>query len=347
MALPPTKPLLLALAGESWTPPPLWLMRQAGRYLPEYRALRAKAGTFLELCYNPEFAAEASLQPWRRFRPDGVILFSDILVVADALGLAVAFAEGEGPTVEPVRQRAAVPHFEAEAFHRRLASVYETVARLAAALRGTPATLLGFAGAPWTVATYIVEGGPSRDFAATRRFAAEDPDGFASLIDLLVEASAAYLARQAEAGAECLQIFDSWAGALEGEEFERWCIAPTRALIERLRRSGCTAPVIGFPRGAGAGYRRYAAESGASAVSLDERVPLAMARELQGTCPVQGNLDPEVLRTGGRAMEEGARAILAALADGPFIFNLGHGVLKDTDPANVERLAAIVRAWRD
>lgn len=322
-------------------------MRQAGRYLPEYQALRAKAGTFLELCYRPELAVEASLQPWRRFAPDGVVLFSDILVVADALGIPVSFEEAGGPRLEPVREKAAVPEFDEGRFHAHLAPVYETVSRLRSALAGSTATLIGFAGAPWTVATYMVEGGSSRDFAETRRFMAADPMGFALLVANLVEATAAHLVYQAKAGAECLQLFDSWVGVLSGEEFERWCIEPTRAIVERVRQVVPGVPLIGFPRGAGPNYARYAKATGVDGLSIDERVPLDWARDaLQRMCAVQGNLDPETLRAGGAAMEAGVLAILAALGNGPFIFNLGHGVLKETDPANVERLAELVRGWR-
>ena len=341
------KPLLRALRGEVCVPPPFWLMRQAGRYLPEYRELRKKAGSFLDFCYSPELAVEASLQPWHRFCPDGVIVFSDILVLVDALGVSITFEEGEGPILKPLDWRALPLDLKLSKLHRHLAPVYETLGRLKAELSGTSATLIGFAGAPWTIATYMVEGGASRSFQQTKAFRDQEPAAFGKLIETLVEAVAVHLINQAEAGAECLQLFDSWAGALEGEAFERWCIAPTRAIVGKLRSAFPDVPVIGFPRGAGGHYLDYARCTGVNAVSLDESISLGFARdELQPLVAVQGNLDPEALVEGGARLKREAEAILRALGDGPFVFNLGHGVRKETNPEHVAELASLIRGWR-
>jgi len=339
------KLLLRALAGERLQRPPFWLMRQAGRYLPEYRELRQQAGSFLELCYDPALATEVTLQPIRRFAMDAAILFADILLVPQAMGRTLAFREGEGPVLEPLRHREDIARLRPGAIHDTLAPVYETLRRLQAELPQA-VTLIGFAGAPWTVATYMVEGGSSRDFANVKRWAFEDPDGFARLIDALIEATADYLAAQVTAGAEVVQLFDTWAGVLPERDFERWCVAPVRAIVERLRAVHPDVPVIGFPRGAGAGYAGYAAAAGVDAVGLDWTVPLAWARDvLQPQAAVQGNLDPRYLVVGGAAMEAEIERILAALAGGPFVFNLGHGIVPETPPENVARLAELVRGF--
>lgn len=340
-----TKPILRALAGETLTPPPIWLMRQAGRYLPEYRRVRERAGGFLDLCYNPALAAEVTLQPITRFGFDAAILFSDILIVPHALGCDVRFDEGHGPCLEPVRGTADIERLS-DGIGDRAAPIFETVARVADALPGGTA-LIGFAGAPWTVATYMVEGGTSRDFAATKLWAFSDPDGFQRLIDKLVAATADYLIAQAAAGAEVLQLFDSWAGALPESGFERWCIVPTRDLVTRLKAACPEVPVIGFPRGAGPMTARYAEATGVDAVSLDSAVPAAWAVDaLQARWTLQGNLDPLYLVAGGRAMTEAAATVLDALGHGPMIFNLGHGVVPQTPPAHVSALVEAVRAWR-
>jgi len=321
-------------------------MRQAGRYLPEYRALRARADGFLEFCLTPELAVEASLQPIRRFGLDGAILFSDILVIPHALGLGVHFEDGQGPVVEPVRDAAAAGRLSTSALAHRLRPVWETVARLKAALPPEVA-LIGFAGAPWTVATYMVEGGSSRDFAAVRGWAYRDPVGFAQLIDLLVEATAIHLNRQVEAGAQVLQIFESWAGALPGEEFRRWGVEPVARLIAAVKTAHPGVPVILFPRGAGTTYADWAAESGADVIGLDCGVPLEWAaRTLAGRCILQGNLDPVALVAGGAALDAAAERILDRLGSKPLVFNLGHGVLPHTPSEHVDRLVALVRRWR-
>jgi uroporphyrinogen decarboxylase len=338
-----TKPLLRALSGDTLAVPPVWLMRQAGRYLPEYRELRQRVPDFLELCLTPELAAEATLQPVRRFGMDGAILFSDILVVAHALGQEVAFREGAGPALDPIRSAAAARRLALDALPERLAPIYETVARVASLLPPETA-LIGFAGAPWTVATYMVEGGTSRDFAVVKKWAFADPDGFAELIDRLIEATVIHVSGQIAAGAEAIQLFDSWAGVLPEPEFRRWVVVPTQRIVHALRENHPRVPVIGFPRGAGLMYRAYFSGSSVTALGLDTTVPPAIARKtLQSIGPVQGNLDPLMLVAGGKPMSEAAAAIRQALAGGPFIFNLGHGVLPETPVEHVAELVALLR----
>lgn len=337
------KPLLRALRGEELSPPPIWLMRQAGRYLPEYRELRQQAANFLELCFTPALAAEATLQPIRRYAFDAAILFSDILVVAHALGQDVNFKEGEGPVLSPIRSAGELQQLSLDAVAERLAPVSATVERVAALLPPDVA-LIGFAGAPWTVASYMVEGGSSRDFAAVKSWAFADPAGFTELIDLLVEATVIYLTGQIRAGAEVIQLFDSWAGVLPEAAFRRWVIEPTRRIVTALKEQFPPVPVIGFPRGAGLMYRAYFTETGVAALGLDTTVPPAIARKtLQSLGPVQGNLDPCLLVAGGEAMAQGVQAILEAFGAGPFVFNLGHGILPGTPPEHVAALVELVR----
>ncbi len=340
------KPFLRALAGEPITPPPFWLMRQAGRYLPEYRETRARAGSFLDLCYNPELAVEVTLQPLRRYAMDAAILFSDILVIPDALGQSVAFREGEGPILPPIRSARDLDRLGTPGLLDRLAPVIETVRRLSTAIPSTTA-LIGFAGAPWTVATYMIEGGGSKDFGHAKRMMWGEPQLFARLMELVTAATGDYLIAQIDAGAEAIQIFDTWAGALPETEFRRWAIGPARHLADRIHAERPGVPVIGFPRGAGVLYRAYVEETGVDGVSLDTSVPLAWAAEvLQPLCTVQGNLDPMLLVAGGEALDTGIDRILATLGKGPFIFNLGHGIVPATPPGNVARLADRVKAWR-
>lgn len=338
-----TKPLLRVLAGERLTDPPVWLMRQAGRYLPEYRAIRQKADSFLSLCFNPELAAEVTLQPVRRFGFDAAILFSDILVVPHALGQRVTFEDGEGPRLDALADPAALQRLKREIDHEALAPVYETIARLKNKL--PPAvTLIGFCGAPWTVATYMIAGGGAAEQIPARLFAYRHPQAFAALIALLVEASTDYLARQFEAGVEAVQIFDSWAGVLPADEFRKWCIEPIARIVGALRHRVPGAKVIGFPRGAGTELPCYLAAVAVDAVGLDWTIELSFARErIQPLWPVQGNLDPLALLAGGQALDRAVDAILEAFSGGPFIFNLGHGVLPDTPVAHVERLIERVR----
>lgn len=341
------KILLQALRGKETIRPPCWLMRQAGRHLSEYRELRRKARNFLDFCYTPDLAVEATLQPLRRYGVDGAILFADILVIPDALGQDVVFVEGRGPVLEPVRSIERIPGFDENKLHDHLAPIYETVSRLT---REVPdgTTLIGFAGAPWTVATYMVEGEGSRDHMAARRWAVEDPDGFSLLINVLVSSTVAYLQKQIESGVEAVQLFDSWAGVLGDYQFRKWVIEPTREIVRRLKSEYPDIPIIGFPRGAGLMYESYVTETGVDAVGLDNTVPLEWAAEvLQRKCTVQGNLDNLILQIGGRGLETEARRILQTLSGGPFIFNLGHGVLPDTSPDDVLRLVELVKNWRN
>ena len=335
-----SKPLLRALGGERPERPPWWLMRQAGRYLPEYHALRAQAPSFVDFCLNPSLATEATLQPVRRFGMDAAIVFADILLVPRALGQRVTFGE-DGPLLEAIEESAGIA-----GLHQRdlsgLEPVYETVRRTRTELSPEIA-LIGFAGSPWTVATYMVEGGASRDFRRVKAWAYRDPSGFAALIELIADATIFYLSGQIAAGADVVQLFDSWAGILSESGFERWVIAPTRRITAALKQAFPKVPVIGFPRGAGLFYERYAAESGVDAVGIDSAVPLSFARErLQGCVAVQGNLDPVALLVGGAVLQQEVRQIRATLADGPFIFNLGHGVLPQTPPEHVAVLAKLL-----
>ena len=338
------KKLLRALAGEMQPSPPIWLMRQAGRYLPEYREVRAKAGSFLDLCYTPKLAAEVTLQPIRRYGFDAAILFSDILVVPHGLGQDVWFVENEGPKLAPIKAVGDFDLLDPSGMLDRLAPVYRTVETLAASLSAETA-LIGFAGAPWTVACYMVEGGGSRDFAAVKSLSYRDPEMFAALIDIIVETTAGHLCAQISAGAEVVQIFDSWAGVLPEAAFRRWIIEPTKRLVSLVRDSHPETPIIGFPRGAGILYEDYAAQTGVTAVSLDTTVPAAWAAAtLQPKMPVQGNLDPAALLAGGDGLVDGVEALLETLGAGPFIFNLGHGIIKETPPEHVAALVARVRS---
>ncbi len=339
------KYFLRALKGESLIRPPFWLMRQAGRYLPEYRELRQKSKNFLDFCYSPDLAVEATLQPLRRYDFDAAILFSDILVIPDALGQKVEFREGEGPVLEPVRSIDDVDKLSLDGLHDHLAPVYQTVSRLSSEIPQQTA-LIGFAGAPWTVATYMVEGKGSKDYARARTWAYADPEGFGKLIDLLVEATTAYLIKQIENGAEVIQLFDTWAGVLSENQFQRWVIQPTVEIVKRLNKACPGVPILGFPRGAGILYQDFVKQTGVDGVSLDNSVPVSWAAEhLQPLCTVQGNLDNMALIAGGEAMENEIRAILEGFAGGPHIFNLGHGILPETPPEHVERLAALIQGW--
>ena len=340
-----SKPLVQALRGEPKFSPPIWLMRQAGRYLPEYIEVRKTAGDFLSLCYTPDLAAEVTLQPVRRFGLDAAIIFSDILVIPDALGQGVRFEEGEGPVLDPVRTPSRVRQLSHRGLKERLSPVYEALTRVTEALP-THSALIGFSGAPWTVATYMVEGGSSRDFSIVKGWAFSDSPGFQQLIDILIDATAEHLISQVQAGAEVLQIFDTWAGVLPEREFNRWCVEPVREIVSRVRGSYPEVPIIGFPRGAGVGYKLYALETGVSAVSIDSSVPLEWAaQELQNICAVQGNLDPIKLLVGGDSMINASREIVSALREKPFVFNLGHGIQRTTPPEHVSLLVDTVRSF--
>lgn len=339
----PANPFLDALAGQVVRPAPIWLMRQAGRYLPEYRALRSKARNFLDFCFTPELAIEATLQPIRRYGLDAAILFSDILVVPWGLGQKVEFLEGEGPRLEPVRSVADLTRLDRAPVVERLAPVYQTVAAVRAALPSSTA-LIGFAGAPFTVIAYMVDGGGSRDFVHTKRWAFADPEGFQHLVDLVTDSTIDHLSAQIGAGANAVQLFDSWAGVLAEAEFRRYVIGPARKIVSALRQRHPDVPVIGFPRGAGGMLGTYAAEAGVTAVGLDTQASLPWALgQLPASMPAQGNLDPVILEVGGRAMSDAVGAILRAIDGRPHIFNLGHGVMQTTPPEHVAQLVALVR----
>ncbi|NMA98852.1 MAG: uroporphyrinogen decarboxylase [Phyllobacteriaceae bacterium] len=336
------KPLLATVLGQRQERPPMWIMRQAGRYLPEYRETRGKAGGFLELCYNPDFAVEVTLQPLRRFDLDAAILFSDILVIPDALGQSVRFAAGEGPILEPLDPKG-VEALEKGGALTHLAPVLEAVRRLRAALPPEK-TLIGFCGAPWTVATYMLGGRGSSDQWVARKFALEHPEAFDKLMDILVETSIDYLAAQFEAGADVVQLFESWALNLDDTSFARNVMEPNRRIVEGLRKRIPNAPVIGFPRGAAGNIMRYTEATGVNAVGIDFATPLDFVRNtLPKTLPVQGNLDPLRLVVGGDAMESQVHRILEAFSDRPHIFNLGHGIVPETPIAHVERLIELVK----
>jgi len=337
-----TLPRLLAvLGGERIDPPPMWLMRQAGRYLPEYRALRADKGGFLDLVYDSDAATEVTLQPLRRFGLDAAILFSDILIVPHAMGMDLSFGVGEGPRLVPPlvdgKWEGLTPNLD------RFAPIYETVRRVKAAL-SPDVTLIGFAGSPWTVATYMVAGSGSKDQGEARRLAYRDPAAFQALIDRIVGVTVDYLSGQIDAGAQTVQLFDSWAGSLAPSEFERWVVAPTAAIVGRLMVRHPDVPIIGFPKGAGAKLAAYAAETGIDAVGLDETVDPAWADAmLPPGMPVQGNIDPLALWAGGEALRASVARVRAAFDERPHILNLGHGILQDTPIAHVDELMALVR----
>ena len=338
----PDKPLLAVLRGERRDPPPTWMMRQAGRYLPEYRELRAAKGGFLDLVYDSDAAAEITLQPLKRFpKLDAAILFSDILIVPFAIGQNLSFVTGEGPRLTPTLLSGDLDQLTA--YVGRLDPIYETVRKVKAAL-APGKTLIGFAGSPWTVATYMVAGQGSRDQAEARRLAYADPGRFAAIVARIEEVTLGYLSGQVEAGAEALQLFDSWAGSLSPAQFEQWVIAPTARIVAALNERHPEIPIIGFPKGAGSKLAAYARETRVNAIGLDETVdPQWAAKELPSTLPVQGNLDPLALIAGGDDLDASAKRILDAFAGRPHIFNLGHGILQDTPIANVERMIAAVK----
>ena len=329
---------------------PFWFMRQAGRYLPEYMELRAKAGSFLDMAYNPTLAAEVTLQPIRRFGMDAAIIFSDILVIPHALGQHLEFVQGEGPKLNPLRSASDIDQLNFDDFDKVLNPVYEALDKVKTGLQveGHDKTaLIGFCGAPWTVACYMVEGGGSKDFMHVKKLAFSEPKTFAKLIDLLVDSSSKYLINQVNAGAEALQIFDSWAGALDAQSFDKWVIQPTKRIIENVRKINPDIPIIGFPRMSGNNYTSYIQKTGVTAVSLDQSIDTKFAAQnLQPLVPVQGNLDPICLLTGGDALKIAAEKILSDLSDGNFIFNLGHGINKDTPPEHVQQLSRLIQDYK-
>lgn len=340
------KPLLAVLKGDQALSPPIWMMRQAGRYLPEYRAVREQAGSFLDLCFNPELAAEVTLQPLRRFGFDGAILFSDILVVPHALGQTVAFEAGEGPRLDPLGDAGGLSRLSGELDQAIVGKVYEAVARIKEQLPATT-TLIGFCGAPWTVATYMVAGRGGDDQVAARLFAYRDPEGFSRLIDLIVEASISYLLGQIRAGVEAVQIFDTWAGVLPDAQFRAWSVEPIGRIVAGVKAVAPEIPVIVFPKGAGTRLAATVTGTGADAVGLDWTADAAfVTSEIQPKVAVQGNVDPIALLAGGKALDAAVDATLNAYGQGRLVFNLGHGILPPTPIAHVEQMVARVRAWR-
>ncbi len=338
------KTLLRSLSGEVLPVPPVWMMRQAGRYLPEYRATREKAGSFLNLCYTPDLAAEVTLQPIRRYGFDAAILFADILLVPQALGADLSFVEGEGPRLSTVTTAADLARLKpADAIHDTLAPVYQTLRILTGALPGET-TLIGFAGAPWTVASYMIAGRGTPDQGPAHRLKAEDRALFDALMDRLTEATILYLSAQIDAGAEVVKLFDSWAGSLTGADFDAYAVAPARRIIAALKARHPGVPVIAFPREAGPAYAGFARATGADCVALDNSVDAAWAaRAVQTDGCVQGNLAPRFMVTGGLALADETRRIREAFARGPHIFNLGHGITPDADPANVQVMLDALR----
>jgi len=341
-----TKPLIEVLSGRRQNRPPLWMMRQAGRYLPEYRALRAKAASFLDLCFTPDYATEVTLQPIRRFGFDAAIIFSDILVMPHALGRSVRFEAGEGPRLDPLATPEQIATLATEADFSLLEPVYEALRRVRSQL-APEITLIGFCGAPWTVATYMVAGQGTPDQAPARMLAYRHPDAFAKIIDVLVENSIQYLVGQLKAGADCLQIFDTWAGVLPPREFARWSTEPARRIVAGVRKQAPNARIIGFPRGASGMLPAYAEQTGVDAVSIDWTAEPSMIRDrVQSRVAVQGNLDPLALITGGAALDRAVDDVLENFGNGRLIFNLGHGILPETPIAHVEQMVKRVRAYK-
>lgn len=339
-----TKTLLKALKGETQTTPPVWMMRQAGRYLPEYRATRAKAGDFLSLCYNPELAAEVSMQPIRRYGFDAAIMFADILLLPQALGADVWFVTGEGPRLSTIKSAKDFSKLKsASDVHETLSPIYETLGILKTELpRET--TLIGFAGAPWTVATYMVAGRGTPDQGPAHALKTADTQTFDALINLLTEGTITYLSAQIEAGAEVVKLFDSWAGSLQGGDFDKYALKPAKRIISALKEKHPHVPVMAFPREAGPRYKGFAKATGADALALDTKVDLAWAAEnLQTDGCVQGNLDPRLLIEGGARLTSETKRIVKALSGGPHIFNLGHGITPEADPDNVHRMLEAIR----
>lgn len=349
MNVPNKKPMLRALKGSVESSPPIWLMRQAGRYLPEYREIRKRQGSFLDLVYTPDLAAEVTLQPVRRFGMDGAILFSDILVIPHALGQDVKFVEGEGPVLKPIRNGEDLKILTREKFQSTLAPVCETLKLVRSGLEREGfdhTSMIGFSGSPWTLACYMVEGGASRDFIHVKSWAYNDPESFGDLIDILTQAVIDYCLDQINAGAEIIQLFDSWSGIMDHAMFARWVIRPTRRIVEAIHEVAPHIPIIGFPRGCGRMALDFAQNSTVTAMSLDpQTAPKWAANVFQNLLPVQGNLDPVCLLNGGMAMQNAVEDILVHLTRGPFIFNLGHGIIKETPPEHVEELVGMVRAW--
>lgn len=336
------KPFLQALRGEAQAAPPIWLMRQAGRYLPEYRELRARAKDFIEFCLTPDLAIEVTLQPVRRFGMDAAILFADILLVPHALGQEVRFTDGEGPRLAPIRDTASVERLSDLRSAEILFPVMQTIRGVRAALPGHVA-LIGFAGAPWTVATYMIEGQGGTDYERSRAMAWSEPQLFGALLDRITRATTDYLLAQIEGGAEALQLFDSWAGSVPAGLFETAVIAPTARIVAAVKARHPHIPIIGFPRAAGANLGRYAAATGVDGIGIDHMTDLGWAARMAPDAALQGNLDPVLLLAGGKKMQCEAERIVRTMKGRPFIFNLGHGVMRQTPPEHVAQLVALVK----
>jgi uroporphyrinogen decarboxylase len=345
-----TKLFLKVLNGKTGERVPFWFMRQAGRYLPEYRELRKDAGSFLDLVYNPQMAAEVTLQPIRRYGMDGAILFSDILVIPHALGQVLRFEEGRGPILEALTSEEDFKNLNIDNIHETLLPIYETVKTVRKKLETEKldhVSLIGFSGSPWTVICYMIEGGSSKNFAKTKNWANTNPESFSKLVDLVTDASILYLSRQIEAGAEIIQLFDSWAGLLEGKDFEKWVIKPTAKIVSTLKSNYPNIPIIGFPRQGGEALANYAENTGINGLGLDYSVSQDWAvSALPEKLPLQGNLHPETLLAGGNDMEKATMDILNKFSNKPHIFNLGHGIIKETPPENVQRLCEIIRNFK-
>jgi uroporphyrinogen decarboxylase len=342
------KPILQALNKEKTSTVPLWLMRQAGRHLPEYREIRSSTNNFLDFCYNPELASKVTLQPVSRYGMDAAILFSDILVIPHALGQNVSFVAGHGPVLEPITTINDINKLNIKDVNVKLLNIYKTVSNVKKAIneKFKTTTLIGFAGSPWTVATYVIEGGSSKDYMATKSWSYSSPKEFSLLIDILVEATVEYLIQQIEHGVEVIQLFDSWAGVLSENQFNNWVIKPTKIIINTVRKKHPNVPIIGFPRGAGILYKNFVVETGVDCISIDSSVPINWAaKHLQSECAVQGNLDNLSLLIGNKNTDNEAIKILHGLSNGPFIFNLGHGILPTTPIENVNRLIKLVKGF--
>jgi len=343
------KPILQALKKEKTDKVPLWLMRQAGRHLPEYREVRSSTNNFLDFCYNPKLASKVTLQPVSRYGVDAAILFSDILVIPHALGQNVSFVAGSGPILEPITTLNDINKLNIKNINIKLLNIYKTVSNVKKAIneKYKTTTLIGFAGSPWTVATYVVEGGSSKDYMSTKSWSYSSPKEFSLLIDILIEATVEYLIQQIEHGVEVIQLFDSWAGVLSESQFVNWVIKPTKIIIDAIRKKHPTIPIIGFPRGAGILYKNFVTETGVDCISIDPSVPINWAaKHLQSECAVQGNLDNLSLLIGNENTDNEVIKILNGLSNGPFIFNLGHGILPTTPIENVERLIKLVKGFK-
>jgi uroporphyrinogen decarboxylase len=333
------------LKGKKTINAPVWLMRQAGRYLPEYREVRSQAGGFLDLCYNPKLASEVTLQPLRRFDLDAAIIFSDILVIPQAMGQKLWFETGEGPKLDPIEKIQDLNDENPDELLKFLSPVFEAVEQTRSSLPDDK-SLIGFAGAPWTLACYMINGGGSRDYQNVRTFAMKNPDMFEKIMDYLVRSISCYLIQKIKSGVDVIQIFDSWSGVLSADEFYRYSILPTKKIVENVKAKYPDVPIIGFPRGAGFNYQTYIDETGIDCVSCDQSIPLDQVKQFQKSICVQGNLDNLLLLNGGQAMIDQTRKICDALGDKPFVFNLGHGVIKETDPDNVGLLIKTIKDFK-